>query len=60
MPAPKQYRQHNHEESVRAQVGGYGEVRVERRRADGGLEGGEVGSLPAHEGDEPLARVVAP
>ena len=60
MPTPKQYRQHDHEERVRAQISGDGEVGVECGSAEGGLEGGEIGRLPAHERDEELAGVVAP
>ena len=60
MPTPEQYRQHNHEKGVRAQVRRYGKVGVERGSAEGGLEGGEVGRLPAHERDEAFAGVIAP
>ena len=59
-PAPEADRQEGHEEGMRAEVGGQGEVGVEERCAGEGLETGEVGCFPAHQGDEALPEVVPP
>jgi hypothetical protein len=58
--APDKYGQPDHEESQRAKVGRDGEVAVERRRAHLALEVGQIGCLPAHEGQESLSKRVSP
>lgn len=58
--APIQDGQEDHVEGVGAQVGGHGEVGVEGGRAQGVLHEGEVGRLPAHDGEQVVAHRMAP
>lgn len=57
---PVQDGQEDHVKSVGAQVSCHGEVGVEGGRAQLLLHEGEVGRLPAHDGDEEVAHGVAP
>ena len=59
-PAPKQNGQPDHKEGVCAEVGGDGEVTIERRRAHLVLKDGEIGCLPPHEGEKALSQGVSP
>ena len=58
--APVEDGQEDHVEGVRAQVGRDGEVGVEGGRAQLLLHQGEVGRLPAHDGEQGIADLVAP
>lgn len=58
--APVEDGQEDHVEGVGAQIGGDGEVGVEGGRAQLLLHEGEVGRLPAHDGEQGIADLVAP
>lgn len=58
--APVEDGQEDHIEGVGAEIGGDGEVRVERGRAQLLLHQGEVGGFPAHDGKQQVADGMAP
>lgn len=59
-PAPEEDWEADHEEGMCAKIGSDGEVAIQRRRAQLGLEVGEVRSLPPHEREHVLAKIVPP
>lgn len=58
--APEEHRQENHEEGMGAEVGRDGEVAVQGWGAQLVLHPGQVGRLPADQGQRSLALVIPP
>ncbi len=59
-PTPEHDGKPDHKKGMSAEVGSDGKVAIERRRAQLGLEPGQVRRLPANEGEGSLSQIVSP